>query len=253
MIWARSVLFFALLVLNTVAYATPFVVIGWVIPYAWLCGLAGSWARTSLWLLRVICGLGYRIQGLQNIPQGGAIIMAKHQSAWETIALRGILPPLQTWILKRELTLIPMFGWALLVAQPIAIDRKAGRQSVRKILTQGAQSLKRGRYVIIFPEGTRVAPGCRKKYGIGGGLLAAETGYPVVPIAHNAGVFWGRRDLRKYPGTIQVVVGPAIDTEGLSAAEITRRTESWIEGTLGELPTTPEVSALQAPAKPSSD
>ncbi len=237
MIWARSALYFLLLTLTTVAYATPIVLVGWVIPYRWTCRLAGGWARASLWLLRVTCGLGYRVQGLDNIPPGGAIIMANHQSAWETIALRGILPPEQTWVLKRELTLVPMFGWALLVAQPIAINRKAGRRSVRQIMEDGASRLAQGRYVIIFPEGTRVAPGSRKKYGIGGGLLAAETGYPVVPIAHNAGVYWGRRDLRKYPGLIEVVVGPAISSKGLSAAEITRRTEQWIEGTLAELPT----------------
>ncbi len=236
MIWLRSFLYFLLLILTTLAYALPIVLIGKFVPYSWLCGLAGGWARASLWLLRIVCGLGYRVTGLERIPEGGAIIMAKHQSAWETIALRGILPPQQSWVLKRELTFIPLFGWALLVAQPIAIDRKASRRSVRQILEWGAHWLAQGRYVVIFPEGTRVAPGTRRKYGIGGGLLAAKTGYPVVPIAHNAGLFWGRRDLRKYPGTIEVVVGPPLRTEGLTAAEITRRVEEWIESAVERLP-----------------
>ena len=162
--------------------------------------------------------------------------MVKHQSAWETIALRALLPPRQTWVLKRELLWIPIFGWALAMARPIAIDRKSGRAAARKLIAEGTDRLERGHCVILFPEGTRVAPGHRGKYHIGGALLAAASGYPVVPIAHNAGVFWARRSIRKYPGTIQVVIGPPIPTEGLSAAQITRRVEQWIEKTVAELP-----------------
>ena len=183
-----------------------------------------------------ICGLDFQVDGLENIPSNNTIVLSKHQSAWETIALRCILPPEQTWVLKQELMWIPIFGWALAAAQPIAIDRKSGRRAAGQIIEQGSKRLKQGRTVVIFPEGTRVAPGNRKKYGIGGGLLAEKTGYPVLPIAHNAGVFWRRRGIKKFPGTIQVVIGPVINTNGLSAIEINKRAEQWIENTLSQLP-----------------
>ena len=131
---------------------------------------------------------------------------------------------------------IPIFGWALAAAEPIAINRKAGRRAAHQIIKQGRRRLELGRTVVVFPEGTRVAPGTRKKYGIGGALLAEKTGYPVVPIAHNAGVFWRRRGLKKFPGIIQVVIGPLIETKGLSAIEINRRAEQWIEATVSTLP-----------------
>ena len=131
---------------------------------------------------------------------------------------------------------VPIFGWALASVQPIAIDRKTGRKAASKIIEQGRRRLQQGRTLVIFPEGTRVAPGNRKKYGIGGGLLAEKTGYPVLPIAHNAGVFWRRRDIKKFPGTIQVVIGEPIDPTGLRAVEINKRAEQWIEDTVSSLP-----------------
>ena len=131
---------------------------------------------------------------------------------------------------------IPIFGWALAAAQPIAIDRKSGRKAASQVIQQGRKRLEQGRTVVIFPEGTRVAPGSRKKYGIGGALLAEKTGYPVLPVAHNAGEFWRRRDIKKYPGIIQVVIGPVIDAKGLSAVEINKRAELWIEETVASLP-----------------
>lgn len=142
----------------------------------------------------------------------------------------------QTWVLKRELMWIPIFGWALAAAQPIAIDRKARRHAAKQIIDQGTKYLNIGRTVVVFPEGTRVAPGTRKKYGIGGALLAEKSGFPVVPVAHNAGIFWRRRGLKKYPGTVQVVIGPAIEPKGLTASEINKRAEQWIEETLSTLP-----------------
>lgn len=162
--------------------------------------------------------------------------MAKHQSAWETIALRCILPGNQAWVLKQELMRIPVFGWALAKARPIAIDRSAGRRAVKELIEQGTNHLRDGRYVMIFPEGTRVAPGSHRRYGLGGALLAEKSGYPVLPIAHNAGVYWSRRSLRKYPGTVHVVIGPIIDSAGRSAKEILHQTETWIEGEVSRLP-----------------
>jgi len=183
-----------------------------------------------------VCGLKYDIKGAENLPKTSTIILCKHQSAWETIALRGLLVPTQTWVLKKELLYVPFLGWALALVQPIAINRKAKKKALKHIIEHGKQRLSEGRIVIIFPEGTRVAPDQRKKYGIGGAMLAANSGYPVVPIAHNAGVFWKRRGVIKYPGTIQVVVGKAIETTGKKAGEINKEVENWIEARQAEFP-----------------
>ncbi len=163
-----------------------------------------------MFLLKHLCGLDYRVEGREHLPGGAAIILSKHQSAWETIAFQEIFPP-QTWVLKRELMWIPLFGWALALLRPIAIDRSAGRKAIEQVIEQGRERLQSGIWVVVFPEGTRVAPGTRKRYGMGGAVLAAETGYPVVPVAHNAGSFWPRRGFLKRPGTVRVVIGPVID------------------------------------------
>ncbi len=172
--------------------------------------------------------------GSSICPPGAAMILAKHQSAWETIAFQQIFPP-QTWVLKRELLWIPLFGWALALMRPIAIDRGAGRVAIEQVIEQGRERLQSGIWVVVFPEGTRVAPGTRKRYAMGGAILAAETGYPVVPVAHNAGSFWLRRGFLKKPGTVRVVIGPTIDPRGKKAEEIIKQTEEWIEGRMVEL------------------
>jgi 1-acyl-sn-glycerol-3-phosphate acyltransferase len=184
----------------------------------------------------VICGLRHRVTGLEHLPDGPCIVLCKHQSTWETISLRAILPLRQAWVLKRELLRIPIFGWALSQYRPIAIDRSAGRQAMRQLLAQGQEHIANGRWVVVFPEGTRVAAGERRRYNIGGAMLAEKTGAPVVPIAHNAGFFWRRRGVRKFPGTIDVVIGKPITTTGRKASEINAEVEGWIEGTVAQLP-----------------
>jgi 1-acyl-sn-glycerol-3-phosphate acyltransferase len=131
---------------------------------------------------------------------------------------------------------IPVFGWALAPFKPIAIDRKAGRKSVKKLLEDGKRWLEAGSSIVIFPEGTRVSPGQRRSYGIGGALLAERSGRPVLPIAHNAGVFWPRRSIAKYPGVIDLVFGPLIPVAGKKAQEINGEVERWIEDTVASLP-----------------
>ncbi|AGA92343.1 1-acyl-sn-glycerol-3-phosphate acyltransferase [Thioflavicoccus mobilis 8321] len=233
---ARSSLYLLFLALTVIGYSIPLAILGWLLPSLTLGRIGQSWAGVNLWGLRWICGLDYRIDGLSRLPERNCIILAKHQSAWETIALRAILPPEQTWVLKRELLWIPFFGWALAPYRPIAIDRSAGRAAFRQLMARGAAWLAKGRWVILFPEGTRVAPGERRRYGLGGALLAERTGVPVVPIAHNAGVFWQRRAINKYPGTIEVVIGEPIATAGRSAQEINQQVEDWIERTVASLP-----------------
>jgi 1-acyl-sn-glycerol-3-phosphate acyltransferase len=195
------------------------------------------WVGFILWWLETSCQLHYAVVGMDNIPQQGpAIVFAKHQSTWETLALQRILPS-QIWVAKRELLWIPFFGWGLALMRPIAIKRGTGRAAVMQLIRQGTERLKEGLWVIIFPEGTRVAPGQKGRYRIGGAVLAEQSGYPVLPVAHNAGEFWARHSFIKRPGTIQVRIGQLIIPGDKSAQEIMQEAEAWIESTMSEITT----------------
>lgn len=236
----RSAIYLLFMALTVLVFGGVLALLGWLMPFKARNAIANAWGMTNLWLQKLICGLGYRLVGWENLPDSPCIVMAKHQSTWETIALRGLLPPDQCWILKRELMWIPVFGWALAAARQIAIDRKAGTKAVKQVIREGTAALQAGRWIVIFPEGTRTAPGERKRYGIGGAMLAERSGYPVLPIAHNAGVFWRRRSLHKYPGTVEVVVGPLVPSAGRRAPEILHDVEEWIEQTVATLPQRPQ-------------
>ncbi len=231
--YLRSALFNLLMLLTVLVFA-PLALLTFPLPHPLRYRFISQWARLQTWLIGVLCGVRYRVEGREHLPKGPAIILAKHQSAWETIAFQKIFP-IQTWVLKRELLLIPFFGWGLALMKPIAIDRGAGRKAVTQVIEQGQARLKEGIWIVVFPEGTRMAPGTTRRYGIGGAALAAESGYPVVPVAHNAGFFWPRRGFLKKPGTIHVVIGPVIHTRGKSAEEINRAAEEWIENKMVEL------------------
>lgn len=192
------------------------------------------WSRMILGLARWVLGMRYRVIGLEHLPQGPCVVMAKHQSAWETIALAAILPP-AVFVLKRELLRIPFFGWGLAMTSPIAIDRKAGRVALKSVEEQGRQRLAEGFWVIIFPEGSRMPPGVRGRYNAGGAWLAVKAGVPVLPVAHNAGRLWGRNAFIKRAGEITVVIGPPIPTAGRKPAEVIAETEDWIEGQMASL------------------
>ena len=243
MILLRSLLYFVCMAVTIVVYGLLIALFGWLLTMKTRNRIGNQWSHVNMWLLKTLCGLDYRLQGTENLPgEEAAIVMSKHQSAWETIALRGIIGGNQSWVLKRELMWIPFFGWAIAIMEPIAINRKAGRKAVKQVIRQGSDYLERGNKVILFPEGTRTAPGSKGRYKLGGALLAEATGRPVVPVCHNAGVFWRRRDIRKYPGMIDVVVGKPIETEGKSAHEILGAVEQWIESTLETLPQTRETN-----------
>ena len=232
-IWLRSALF-ALGQTILILCFTLLLPLALLLPYRPRFRLLTQWNRATLWWLRITCGIQWRIHGLDHIPAGNAILLSNHQSTWETLLLPLLFAP-QTWVLKRELLRIPLFGWGLALARPIAIDRGAGRKAIRQLVEQGRQRLDDGIWVVIFPEGTRVAPGKRKPFAIGGALLAEQSGYPVIPIAHNAGHCWPRHSFRKYPGSIDLVVGPVIDSHGRKASEINRLAEEWITRTRIEL------------------
>jgi 1-acyl-sn-glycerol-3-phosphate acyltransferase len=205
-----------------------------VLPYRLRYALVSRWARCDLWWLEKTCRLNHSVVGEENIPQQPTIIFCKHESAWETLALQRYFAP-QVWVIKRELLWIPFFGWGIATLRPIAIDRRSSRAALGQILTQGRARLSDGFWVVICPEGTRVAPGGRRRYLRGGALLAQKTGCPVLPVAHNAGDFWPRNGFIKRPGTIQLAIGPIIDSAGRSAADINRLAETWIEAAVDEM------------------
>lgn len=190
----------------------------------------------NLFFLKHLCGIDYVVEGKENIPAGPAIIMSKHQSTWETMALQLIFP-IQTFVAKRELILIPFFGWGLALMKPIFINRKAKKKSMEQLIVQGTARLQEGLWVVIFPEGTRVPPGQKKRYKIGGASLGAASGYPIVPVAHNAGEHWQKGQFIKKPGMIKVVIGPVIETKDRKADDILKDVENWIESTMTTITT----------------
>lgn len=192
------------------------------------------WARLVTWFASFICGIGYRVIGRENLPHEASIILAKHQSAWETLAFQSIFPP-QAFVLKRSLLRIPFFGWGLAMMSPIAIDRDDGVRALRQTLEQGRDRLTEGWWVVMFPEGTRIKAGERGRYHVGGAWLASKLNATVVPVAHNAGTVWGRGAFMKYPGTITVSVGPVIDPDGLRPEQLNKRVEDWIEQEVARL------------------
>ena len=227
MIWLRSLLFMLGMVLFTPVY-TVIAMLTFPLPAMLRYRIISGWAHITLWWLRFSCGIRHRVSGIEHIPSTPAIILAKHQSAWETIAFQLIFPP-QVWVLKRELLWIPFFGWGLAMTSPIAIDRSSGREALKQLVAQGRNRLQQGFWVVVFPEGTRIAPGEKGKYHIGGAWLATHTQTTVIPVAHNAGEFWGKNSFLKKPGIIDVRIGPTIETAGMKPEELNRRVEAWIE------------------------
>lgn len=190
--------------------------------------IISAWSKLMVWAADRICGIRYRVIGAENIPRAPCIVLAKHESAWETLALQAILPP-QVWVIKRELLWIPFFGWGLAMLSPIAIDRKAGPRALKQMVDQGRERLKSGFSIVIFPEGTRAAPGTRGVYQAGGAWLASRTAAPMLPVAHNAGTCWPRNAWLKRAGMITVSIGPLIHPEGRKPAALMRDVEEWIE------------------------
>ena len=191
-------------------------------------GFVSQWARFNLWSVGVLCGLRFEVKGAEHIPDEVGVAFCKHQSMWETLALQQVLPA-QAWVLKQELLRVPVFGWGLNVLEPIAIDRSAGRKAVDQVVKEGKDRLAKGRWIVVFPEGTRIGVGEAKKFGIGGAILAKKAGVEILPIAHNAGCFWPRHGFIKHAGVIQMVIGEPIGTVGKSLKEINAETKDWID------------------------
>ena len=186
------------------------------------------WPKFVLWWVAVTCGLKYRVHGADNINiETAGLILARHESSWETFALQKMFPR-QAFVLKRELLKIPFFGWGMALLNPIAIDRSAGRKALNQLIKEGSERLNKGDWVVIFPEGTRMPAGEIGKINIGGAMLASKAKKPVYLVAHNAGSFWPKNSFIKRPGCIDVYVSPALDVTEMSVAEINQVTEEWL-------------------------
>lgn len=230
MLLARSLLFTTYLMLSACLWGT-FMGLCFFLPQRTQFALGRAWARSVLFMLARLCNLKYVVEGRERIPPGNHIVMCKHTSTWETVALFVIFPP-HVWVLKRELMWIPFVGWGLRFLHPIAINRGAGHRAVNQVIEQGKERLARGLWVVIFPEGTRVAVGENRKYGVSGALLATATGSLVVPVSHNAGAFWPRRGIVKRPGVIRVVIGEPITAAGKNARDLNEEIRASIESGL---------------------
>jgi 1-acyl-sn-glycerol-3-phosphate acyltransferase len=189
------------------------------------------WGRAVIFLARWVLGIRFRVIGRENIPSQPVVVLAKHQSAWETIAFQQIFPPL-SFVLKKSLLHIPFFGWGLALFSPIAIDRAGGREALKQIEAQGKARLQQGFWPLVFPEGTRVAPGETGTYQVGGAWVACKAGVPVLPVAHNAGRCWPKNAFIKHAGEITVVIGPMIATAGRKPNDVLAETQAWIENAM---------------------
>jgi len=234
-LWLRSLAFWIVFPVSLIIFSTLLlftVLLSFRVRWA----LVQVWVHFILWWLRVSCKLTHEIQGSEHITATPGIVFSKHQSTWETIALQQIFSA-QVWVAKRELMFIPFFGWGLALMKCIHIKRGSGKAAMRQLVSQGLARLKEGLWVVIFPEGTRIPAGQRGRYRIGGAVLAEQTGYPIIPVAHNAGEYWARRSFIKYPGVIQVRIGAAIDPAGKNAQQLLNEGADWIEARMAEITT----------------
>ena len=212
-----------------------------VVPYGILCLLMAplplhvryrvttGWPRLVLWAARVICGIRWQVKGWENLPNGPAVLLSKHQSTWETFFYISYMPKELCFVFKRELLWVPFFGWGIGLLKMIHIDRSQGRDAFESVVQQGQRKLDEGRWIIMFPEGTRIPRGRRGKYKSGGSRLAIRTAAPVIPLAVNSAACWPKRPWIKRPGLITVSIGPPIASDGLSPDQLSTEVEHWIE------------------------
>ncbi len=226
--YLRSAIYLLLLTATVIPWALV-VLAAYVRPPPVRYRLCTMWTRFAIVAARRVCGIGWRVEGWDNLPDGPAILLPKHQSTWETFWLPSFVPRQLTFVYKRELHLLPFFGWALASLHMINIDRSRGQDAFEQVVRQGAEHLRDGWWIVIFPEGTRTPPGSTRRYKSGGPRLAVRTGTPVVPIAVDSGEVWPRRAFLKVPGEVTVSIGAPISPEGRTADELGALVEAWIE------------------------
>lgn len=226
--WLRSAVL-ALVMLITVAPWSILCLLCAVFPLETRYRITVMWPRFVIHAARVLVGIEWEVKGLENLPDGPAILLSKHQSTWETLFYVSHLPRELCFVFKRELLWLPFFGWGIGLLKMIHIDRSKGTDSFEQIVAQGTEKLAEGRWIILFPEGTRIPPGKTGRYKTGGARLAARTSAPIVPIAVNSGRLWPKRPFTKTPGLITVSIGRPIPSAGREPDELMAETKAWIE------------------------
>ncbi|MFC5472624.1 lysophospholipid acyltransferase family protein [Paraherbaspirillum soli] len=227
-LFLRSLLFFLLMTVLTVVWSMACILFA-PLPYAKRYYWTSRWNVIVIWMAKVICGIDYQVRGAENFPDAPAIVLCKHQSAWETIFLLPMTPRPLVFVFKKSLTYIPFFGWGIALLRMIPINRSKGRDAFAQVVVQGRKRLADGQWVIMFPEGTRIPVGQTGKYKLGGTRLAVETNTPVIPIAVNAGECWPKNSFIKKPGLVTVSIGKPIAPDGLTSVELMGLVENWIE------------------------
>ena len=235
MLKLRSIIF-ALGYNITSALAGLIAVIIWpVMPYSWRWRIVTGWNRFVMLWIRLCCGVRFEVIGHKHAECFPCVVMAKHQSTWETMFLQYYFGPCST-ILKKELIRIPFFGWGLASLRPIAIDRSNPIQALKDVKNKGIERLQQGNNLLIFPEGTRTPVGQVGNYARSGADIAISAGVPIVAVAHNAGECWPHKKMIKYPGTIRVVISEPFSTEGKDRKQLTEEVKNWIEGEIAKMP-----------------
>ena len=248
--FVRSVLYVVMLGVTVVPWALAVMVLGLFVrgdPVYWLCV---GWLRVAVVGARLICGVRWRVHGMEHLPtaseeRAAVVLLAKHQSAWETFAFPVLMPHPLAYVFKRELLKVPFFGWAMARMDMIHIDRTRRTEAWNRVARRGAELMALGHWVIMFPEGTRTARGSQGEYKSGGPRLAIAAGRPVVPIAVTSARCWPRKSFVLRPGTIDVSIGRPIDSAGRRPDELTREVEAWIEAEMRRLD--PEAYAHEGP------
>ena len=229
----RSALFSIGLFVSTVLYAIPCVLVR-ILPYRMCFAFVSSWCAVNVFWVRVTCGIKYEISGLENIPGEPCVIMSNHQSTWETLAFPGIFPTL-TWVIKKELLYVPFFGWGIASVQPIALNRKQGKKAFQQLINDGKKKLALGRFILIFPEGTRIPYGEQRPLKVGGFMLAKQANVSILPVAHDSGRLWPRKHFLKTAGTVNVRIGKPISASDKSAEELRDMYADWLQTSTEEL------------------
>jgi 1-acyl-sn-glycerol-3-phosphate acyltransferase len=228
----RSILHMAWMVVTVIPWTLAVLLVSWVAPRTAVWWTAVNWFRVVMWGTRVVLGVRMEVQGYEHLPVGqssGAVLLAKHQSALETLWLPTIMPHPLAFVFKRELLKIPFFGWSMARLDMIHIDRESRAAAMKHVIEQGLRVLSHGTWVLMFPEGTRMQRGEQGTYQTAGTRLAVEAGVPVIPIAVATGRCWPRSGFVKHAGVVRVAIGPAIDSTGRDPKALMREVQAWIE------------------------
>lgn len=227
-LFLRSLLFTLVMIVTTVVWSLVCILAA-PLPYSGRYWVTSRWNVFITWCAKALCGIRYEIKGWENLPDTPAILLSKHQSAWETIFLLQAMPRPLVYVFKKEILYIPFFGWGMALLRMIPIDRSQGKNAFAQVVRNGRKRLAQGLWIIMFPEGTRIPVGKAGKYKSGGARLAVETQTVVVPIAHNSGECWPKGSFVKRPGLVTVSIGKPISPENHTPDSLMQEVENWIE------------------------